>query len=312
MGRSGVCEDDRVEITRAEIEAAAERIQGLIRRTPVLEMDQHLVLKLDLLQPTGSFKIRGAMSLLTAHPEADRVVAASGGNFGLAVAYAAARLDKTADVFIPSTSPPIKAERVRATGAIVHVVEGYYDAALAASREFAAGSDALQAHAYDQPEVVAGAGTCGREILEQVPGLDTVVVSVGGAGLIGGVASWLRDDVTVVAAETEGTRGLNAALAAGRPVPVELGGIAADSLGTAQVGQIGFEAAQRWVNRSVVMTDADVVAAQRWLWEQCRLIAEPGAATAMAAVLSGAYRPEPGERVCVLVCGGNTDPANLS
>lgn len=298
-----------MEISRRDIEAAADRIDGLVRRTPVLPIDATLTLKLDLLQPTGSFKVRGAFSLLTAHPEADRVVAASGGNFGLAIAHAASHLGKTADVFIPSTSPAIKVARVEAAGAAVHVVEGYYDAAYAASREFAAGADALAAHAYDDPDVVAGQGTCGREIMEQVPGVDTVVVAVGGGGLIGGIASWIRDDANVVAVETEGTRGLNAALAAGRPVPIEISGIAADSLGTSQVGEIGFEAARNWVDDSVVVTDDAVVAAQRWLWNQCRLIAEPGAATAMAAVLAEVYRPEPGERVCVLVCGANTDPA---
>jgi threonine dehydratase len=298
-----------MEITRADIEAAAERIEGWVRRTPVLEVQDGLVLKLDLLQPTGSFKVRGAFSLLTSHPEEGQVVAASGGNFGLAVAYAASRLDKTADIFVPSTSPDAKIARIRALGARVHVIEGFYAEALAASREFSRGREILTAHAYDDPYVVAGQGTCGREILAQIPAVDTVVVAVGGAGLIGGIASWVRDDARVIAVETEGTASLHAALAARRPVTTQVGGLAADSLGSARVGEIGFEAASRWVDQSVVVCDDDVVAAQHWLWDQCRLIAEPGAATAVAALTSGAYRRDPEERVCVLVCGANTDPS---
>lgn len=298
-----------MEITRSKIEAAAERIEGWVRVTPVLDLGDGLVLKLDLLQPTGSFKVRGAFSLLTSHPQSRRIVAASGGNFGLAVAYAASRLDKTADIFVPSTSPDAKIARIRELGAQVHVIEGFYAEALQACREFSKGKDVLSAHAYDDPEVVAGQGTCGREIMDQVPDVDTVIVAVGGAGLIGGIASWIRDEARVVAAETHGTASLHAAIEAGGPVAIGVGGIAADSLGSAQVGVIGFEAATRWVDESILVTDEDVVSAQRWLWERCRLIAEPGAAAAVAAVNSGAYRPEPGERVCVLVCGANTDPA---
>jgi len=298
-----------MEITRTDIEAAAGRIEGWVRRTPVLEVQEGLVLKLDLLQPTGSFKVRGAFSLLTSHPEGRQVVAASGGNFGLAVAYAASRLDKTADIFVPSTSPDAKIARIRALGARVHVIEGFYAEALVASEEFSRDREVLTAHAYDDPHVVAGQGTCGREILAQIPDVDTVVVAVGGAGLIGGIASWVRDDARVIAVETEGTASLHAALAAGRPVTTEVGGVAADSLGSARVGEIGFEAASRWVDQSVLVTDDDVVAAQRWLWDQCRLIAEPGAATAVAALTSGSYQPGSDEQVCVLVCGANTDPS---
>ena len=301
-----------MEITRTDIEAAARRIERWVRRTPVLEVQDGLVLKLDLLQPTGSFKVRGAFSLLTSQPESRRVVAASGGNFGLAVAYAASRLDKTADIFVPSTSPDAKIARIRALGARVHVIEGFYAEALVASREFSQGREVLTAHAYDDPHVVAGQGTCGREILAQIPDVDTVVVAVGGAGLIGGIASWVRDDARVIAVETEGTASLHAALAVGRPVTTEVGGVAADSLGSARVGDIGFEAASRWVDQSVLVTDDDVVAAQRWLWDQCRLIAEPGAATAVAALTSGAYQRVPDERVCVLVCGANTDPSSVT
>lgn len=299
-----------MEISRQAITAAAGRVEGLVRRTPVLEIQAGPVLKLDLLQPTGSFKVRGAFSFLTAHPEADTVVAASGGNFGLAIAHAARRLDRRAEIFVPSTSPPAKIDRLAALGARVHVVEGYYGQALEEARRYLAEhGEALEAHAYDDPEVVAGQGTCGMEIAAQVPDLDTVLVAVGGGGLIAGVASWIRADARVVAVETRGTPTLHAALAAGRPVPVEVGGVAADSLGATRVGEIAFDVARRWVDASLLVEDADVVDARRWLWDECRLIAEPGGAVALAAYLSGAYRAEAGERVCVLICGANTDPA---
>lgn len=301
-----------MEVTRSAIEAAAERIGGLVRSTPVLETEPGLFLKLEQLQVTGSFKARGASSFLTAHPEVRRVVAASGGNHGLAVAYAATRLGLVADIFVPSTSPPVKLERIRATGANLHVVDGYYSAALEASRRFLETNEAAEIHAYDDPEVVAGQGTCGRELMRQVEAVDTVVVAVGGAGLIGGISSWVRDDARVVAAETKGTSALHAALDAGQPVPVEVGGVSADSLGAAQVGEIGFSAARRWVDASVLVEDEDVREAQRWLWAECRLIAEPGAATALAAVRSGRYTPADGEKMCVVISGANTDPASVT
>ncbi len=300
-----------VEITRRRIEEAATRIDGMVRRTPILTVEPGLHLKLDLLQPTGSFKVRGAFSLLTSRPDVNRVVAASGGNFGSAVAYAGSRLGVSVDVFIPSTSPTTKVERVRQWGANVHVIEGYYAEALAASREFLADNDALEAHAYDQPEVVAGQGTCGREILEQVPDVDHVVGAVGGAGLIGGIASWVRNDARVVAVETERTASLHAALEAGKPVGVEVGGLAADSLGASRVGEIGFGAATRWVDETVLVTDESVREAQHWLWDACRLVAEPGGAAALAAVRSGRFAPAGDESVCVLVCGANTDPSSV-
>lgn len=300
-----------MEITRDDISAAVDRIKGLVRLTPVVEVQPGLFLKLDQLQPTGSFKVRGACSLITAHPEAGQVVAASGGNFGLAVAYAANRLGKQADIFVPSTSPAAKLERIERLGATLHVVEGYYAAALAAAREFLSDRDALEAHAFDQPEVAAGQGTCGQEILTQIPEVDTVVVAVGGGGLIAGIAAWIRDGARVIAAETEDTNALNAALQAGQPVAVEVGGVAADSLGASKVGDIAFDVARRWVDDSVLVADREVVAAQRWLWEECRLVAEPGAATPLAAVLAGAYPREPGETICVLISGANTDPASV-
>ncbi|HEX2153671.1 MAG TPA: threonine/serine dehydratase [Acidimicrobiia bacterium] len=301
-----------MEITREQIAAAAGRIEGLVRATPIVEVEPGLVLKLDLLQPTGSFKVRGAFSFLTAHPGAERVVAASGGNFGLAVAYAADRLGMQADIFVPSTSPEAKVDRIRRLGAELHVVDGYYAAALEAARRFLDDHDGLEAHAFDQTDVVAGQGTCGQEILTQIPDVDAVVVAVGGAGLIGGVASWIRNDARVIGAETHGTQALHAALGAGHPVTVEVGGVAADSLGASRVGDIGFDAARRWVDESVLVEDDDVIAAQRWLWDECRLVAEPGAATPLAAVLTGAYRRRRGEKVCVLVSGANTQPASVT
>jgi threonine dehydratase len=308
----------RLPVGREDIEAAAARIKGYIRRTPVLtleagELAGHVSLKLDFLQPTGSFKPRGAFSLLVGSPPSpDGVVAASGGNFGLAVVYAADRLGLKATIFVPASSPPAKIARLQSfPSAAIEVIPGVYDDALAASREWLASHDAFFAHAYDQPEVVAGQGTCALEIDAQLPGIDTVVVAVGGGGLIGGVAAWFEDRVKVVAVETEQTPTLNRALAAGRPVDVEIGGIAVSSLGSRRVGEIAFAVASRYVDGSILVSDDDIVAAQRWLWETARIAAEPGAAAPTAALLTGAYRPEPSERVALIVCGANLDPASI-
>lgn len=304
--------------TRADIESAATRIEGWIRRTPVLALpagtggvDARITLKLDLLQPTGSFKVRGAFSrLLAIDPRPTRVVAASGGNFGLAVAYAARHLGIGADIFVPKSSPQAKISRLHDEGAAVHLTDGFFPAAFAAAQEFAARHDAPIAHAYDQFDVVAGQGTCGREMEQQVPDADSVLVAVGGGGLIGGIASWYRGATRVIGAETPGTSALHAARAAGSPVDVEVGGVASDALGAARLGEIAWEANQ-WIADSVLVTDEAVRGAQRWLWDNCRLIAEPGAVTPIAALTSGAYRPEPDEHVLVLVCGANTDPGSI-
>jgi threonine dehydratase len=305
---------------RPDIEAAASRILGHVRRTPVVGLGSvddlggaEITLKLDLLQPTGSFKVRGAFArMLAAVPRPERVVAASGGNFGAAVAYAASTLGIEADIFIPATSPATKIARIEGYGATAHVIDGYYHEALAASEAFTAESDALFAHAFDQFDVVAGQGTCGREMQEQVPDAGTVLIAVGGGGLIGGIASWYRGEARLIGVETEGTPTLYSARAAGGPVAVEVGGIATDSLGSRRLGDIAWDACRRWVGDSVLVTDDAVRQAQRWLWDTVRLIAEPGAATPIAALLTGAYRPEPGEQVLVLVCGANTDPASVS
>ncbi|MFP3914722.1 MAG: serine/threonine dehydratase [Actinomycetota bacterium] len=301
-----------MEVTPESIEAAALRIEGLIRHTPVLEPEPGLVLKLEQTQVTGSFKARGASAFLTAHPEVKRVVAASGGNHGLAVAYSAARLGLPADIFVPSSSPSAKLSRIEETGAELHVVDGYYSAALEASRRFLEEHDAVEIHAYDDPDVVSGQGTCGREILSQIDDLEAVVVAVGGGGLMGGIASWIRDEATLVAAETPGTSALHAAREAGHPVPVQVGGVAADSLGARQVGELGFEAARRWVDESVLVDDDDVVAAQHWLWSRCRLVAEPGGATALAAFLAGAFPVPSGGKTCIVVSGANTAPGSVA
>jgi threonine dehydratase len=304
--------------SRSDIIAAAARISGYIRRTPVLSLgrghglgDFDLVLKLDLLQPTGTFKVRGAYNRLLAASGAERVVAASGGNFARAVAHAARRLGMTADLFVPDTSPKEKIDALFASGAKVHVIPGFYPQALAASRRFVDEMGGLFAHAYDDFEMVAGAGTCGMEIAVQVPQAETVLVAVGGGGLVGGIASWFRGDVSVVGVETHGTASMAAAFKAGAPVEFDLSGVAVSSLGSSPIGEIPWEAASQWVEKMVQVSDEAVVEAQRWLWENVRLVAEPGAAVTIAALLAGAYLPQPEETVVALICGANTDPSSV-
>jgi threonine dehydratase len=272
----------------------------------VFDSGYRLTLKLDSMQPTGSFKVRGAFSFLTARiiPEAG-VVAASGGNFGLAIAYAARELGLGATVFVPSTSPPEKIGRIAGFGADVRVISGYYSEALAASRRWAAESGALEAHAFDQPEVVAGQATCGLEIMEQMPDVGSVLVAVGGGGLIGGTASWMQDDVLVVGVEPELCQAFNAARVAGGPVEVEVGGVAASSLGASRLGEQAWLANQ-WIDASLLVSDEEILDAQKWLWETCRVLAEPGACVPIAALSTGRYTPKPGERVVAVISGANT------
>ena len=302
-------------VDRTEIAAAADRLVAHLRPTPTLVMDgprdEPLVAKLELVQPTGSFKVRGATSLLTSGdlPEAG-VVAASGGNFALAVAWAARRLSGRATVFVPDSSPAAKIDRLRDLDADVRVVAGYYADALAAAQEYTSATGARWAHAYDQREVVAGQGTVAAELVAEHPDLDTVIVACGGGGLLAGVAGLLATDVRVVAVETHGTPALHAARAAGGPVDVEVSGLAASSLGARRLGSLAW-AAQPWVDEAVLVTDDDVRAAQRLLWERHRLVAEPGGAAALAALTAGAYLPGPGERVAVVLCGANTDPSEV-
>ena len=311
---------EQVAVGRDEIRDAWERISSHVLRTPVLDLAAgsfgsraRITLKLELLQHTGSFKPRGAFSkLLASEVPASGVIAASGGNFGLAVAYAAGTLGHDAEIFVPATSPRAKIERVREQGAAVRVIEGYYDDAAAACRQRAAETGALVMHPFDQPEVVAGQGTIGMELSDQVPDADSVLVAVGGGGLIAGIAAWLQGDARVVAVEPQTSRCLGAALRAGEPVEVPVGGIAADSLGTRRVGEIAFAIAVRSSIQAVTVTDEAIRHAQRALWRERSLIAEPGGAAALAAILSGAYRPRSGERVVVLVCGANCDPATVT
>ncbi len=258
------------------------------------------------MQPTGSFKVRGAFSALTAAaiPEAG-VVAASGGNFGLAVAYAARVLGLRATIFVPATSPEEKIGRIADYGAVVRVVPGYYAQALESSRDWAAESGAFEAHAYDDPEVVAGQGTCGREIMEQVPQFSTIVVAVGGGGLIGGIASWVRTGARIVGVEPELCPTLYEARRSGGPVEVEVGVVAASALGAARLGELAWTA-NGWIDRSLLVSDDAIIEAQRWLWDTCRVLAEPAACAPIAALTTGAYTPEPGESVVAVISGANT------
>jgi threonine dehydratase len=308
-------------VDHAAIEAAAERIAPYVRRTPVIEVEAEafgvaLTLKLELLQHTGSFKPRGAFNRVlsaAAIPESG-VIAASGGNHGLAVAHVATRLGLPAEIFVPEASPPIKVERLRSFGDQVRVtVTGalYADAHEASMRR-AAETGALVVHPYDQPEVVAGQGTVSRELDVQCDDLDTVLVAVGGGGLIAGAACWFGGRAKVVAVEPRTSRALDAAIEAGEPVDVDVSGVAADSLGARRVGELAFQAAMEAVDHVALVTDDQIVEAQRRLWRELRLVAEPGGATALAAITSGAYRPAGGERVAVVVCGANTDPANVT
>lgn len=299
-----------------QIEAAAERISGRVRRTPVIELDVDgtpVVAKLELLQHTGSFKPRGAFNRILGDdiPQAG-VVAASGGNHGLAVAFAARSLGIPATIFIPEVTPAVKRVRIESLGVEVVVAGAVYDDAHAAARARIEETGAVEIHAYDHPLTVAGQGTAGRELDEQVPGVDTVLVAVGGGGLIAGIAAWLEGRVKVVSVEPQSIPAMARALEAGGPVEVEVSGLAADSLGARRIGDVPFSVARRYVDEAALVSDDDIRAAQRRLWDDVRLIVEPGGATAFAALLSGAYRPEPGERVAVVVCGANTDPATVT
>ncbi len=307
-------------ITRADIEEADGRIEGRIRRTPVIELESGAVgvagklsLKLEQMQHSGSFKARGAFNLLLRRGvPAAGVVAASGGNFGLAIAFAARALGHHATIFVPEASSPAKQAKLRALGAELVVTGRFYADALAASQQRVTETGALFAHAYDQPEVVAGAGTCALELDRQLPDLDTVMVATGGGGLIGGIASWYGGATKVISVESEQTSTLASALAAGEPVDVELGGIAADALGAKRIGDHGFQAAQRWVDQALLVSDDAIVQAQQALWDGLRVACEPASAAPLAALMTGAYQPTDDERVCLIICGANLDPASLS
>ncbi|MBZ9964130.1 threonine/serine dehydratase [Mesorhizobium sp. BR1-1-2] len=307
-------------ITRERIAAMEPRIRPYVRHTPVLRVDMAdfdrpplaLDLKLECLQHSGSFKARGAFTNLLERPVPEAgVVAASGGNHGAAVAYAAMRLGHRATIFVPEVSPPAKLERIRGYGAELVVGGARYAEALAASERFAEQTGALQIHAFNQEETLIGQGTLGLEIENDLPQIDTLLVAVGGGGLIGGIAAWFAGRIRIVAVEPEGAPTLYRALEAGHPVDAPAEGIAADSLAPKRVGEMMFPIAEAFVERSILVSDDDIVAAQKALWDRVRIISEPGGAAAFGAILSGRYAPAPGERVAVLVCGANANPAKF-
>ncbi|CDZ26356.1 threonine/serine dehydratase [Neorhizobium galegae] len=302
-------------VTPERIAETEKLIRPHIRRTPVMRVDMRdfggtplpIDLKLELLQHSGSFKARGAFTnLLTRNVPTAGVVAASGGNHGAAVAYAAMRLGVPAHIFVPSVASQAKIDLIRSYGAELVVGGDRYNDALAASQTYVATSGAIAAHAYDQVETLLGQGTLGKEIEDDLPEMTTLLVAVGGGGLIGGIASWFRGRVKIVAVESDGAPTLYEAFKAGRPVDAPAGGIAADSLAPKQVGELMFPVAQKYVQPPLLVTDDEILAAQKALWAGARIVAEPGGAAAFAALLSGKYVPGPDERVCVLVCGSNT------
>jgi threonine dehydratase len=305
-----------------DIRAAYARIRPHVRRTPVIRvaprdcgitLDHPLVLKLELLQHTGSFKPRGAFNnLLSRRVPAAGVAAASGGNHGAAVAYAAQQLGHKATIFVPDVSAPVKIARIRGYGADARVGGARYADALEQCERFIAHSGALSVHAYDAAETIAGQGSVGLEWEEDARELDTVLVAVGGGGLIAGIAAWYGRRVKVVGVEPEGSRCLHAALEAGRPVDVTVESVAADSLGARNTGQLVFDVARRNVDHVALVADDAIVQAQRLLWDRLRLAAEPGGAAALAALTSGRYKPRADEKVGVLLCGANVDVATLT
>lgn len=307
-------------ISRADIAAAAGRIDRYVRHTPLLRvtgaefgLSFPVCLKLELLQHSGSFKPRGAFNrLLSAELPSSGVIAASGGNHGAAVAYAARALGVPAEIFVPTLTPAAKVARIASYNARVVQTGGTYADALLASRTRQAETGALEVHAYDHADVLSGQGTVARELEHDAPELTHVLVAAGGGGLIGGMAAWYAGAVEVVSIEPESCPTLHDALCAGRPVDAPVGGIAADSLGARRVGNQMFEVAQHFVTNALLVPDAAIVAAQRALWEHCRVIAEPGGATALAGLLSGVFVPPEGAHVGALVCGGNTDPAKVA
>jgi len=307
--------DQVTPITRERIAATEAAIRRFVRRTPLLRADGadfglapgSLTFKLEMLQHSGSFKARGAFAnLLLRDPPAIGVVAASGGNHGAAVAYAAQRLGVPATIFVPEITSPAKLERIRNYGAHLVIAGSRYADALAASEAHVAATGAMAIHAFDQTETLLGQGTVGLELEQDAPDIDTLLVAVGGGGLIGGVAAWYAGRIRIVAVEPEAAPTLHAARAAGRPVDAPAGGIAADSLAPRRVGELMFSIARAHVADVVLVSDDAIRQAQAALWSGLRVVAEPGGAAAFAALLCGRYRPSPGERVAVLICGANT------
>jgi threonine dehydratase len=310
--------------TPSDIEAAAARIASRVRHTPVLRLSGDalglgygVTLKLELLQHAGSFKPRGAFNRILAAQEAGElpaagVIAASGGNHGAAVAYVARALGLRAEIFVPELTPPTKRARIESFGARLVRTGATYAEALQASRLRSAETGAMEVHAYDHPMVLAGQGTTAREFEADAPEVTHVLVATGGGGLIGGMAAWYQSRVTLISVEPTGCPALHDALAAGRPVEAPVGGVAADSLGARQVGALMFPPARAHVGAAMLVSDDAIRDAQRTLWDRVRLVAEPGGATALAALLSRAWTPPAGACVGVLLCGSNTDPATVA
>ncbi len=304
---------DEPAVTPDDIERAAELIGSRVRRTPVIEHDG-LILKLELLQHAGSFKTRGAFNRVLSAPQLPGagMITASGGNHGAALSYVGSQLGIATEVFMPSTSPAIKRANIERFGAAVTVIDGYYDDAQRAADERLAVTGALMVHPFDHPATVAGQGTMARELDEQVGWFDTLVVATGGGGFTAGQAAWFRERVRIVSVEPETSQCLRAALGAGAPVEGAVSGLAADSLGAKRVGDVPWSIVRRFVDDAVVVSDDGIRDAQRALWDDLRLIVEPGGAAAIAAIQSRAYVPAPGERVVVVVCGSNCDPATIT
>ncbi len=306
-------------ISRTEVEAAWGLIRPHVRRTPVIELPAGslgvtapLALKLESLQVSGTFKGRGAFhKLLASKVPAAGIIAASGGNHGAAAAYAARALGHKAEIFVPTIASPAKVARLRSYGAVVNQVGAVYAEARAASEARAAETGALMVPAYEDEVVFAGAGSVALEFAEQAE-FDTLLIAVGGGGLIAGCAAAIGAVKKIVAVETEGTPTLHEALKAGKPVDVAISGIAADALGASRIGTPNFEVARALVRDSVLVTDEAVRETQRALWDELRIVAEPAGATGLAALRAGAYRPAPGERVATLICGANTDPGSVA
>jgi threonine dehydratase len=295
-------------------------IRPYVRRTPVMEIDaadvvlgsSPLYLKLELFQHSGSFKVRGAFAnLLTREVPAAGVVAASGGNHGAAVAFAAMKLKVPAKIFVPRVSSPAKIQRIREYGADLVIEGDRYNDALAASEAWERKSGAMSVHAYDQDETMLGQGTIGLELDEQAADIDTLLVAVGGGGLIAGLAAWYAGRIKVIGVEPNAAPTLTTALAAGHPADAEAGGLAADSLAPRRVGERVFPIARKYVDSVVLVADDAILNAQNALWRTSRIVAEPGGAAAFSAILSGAYRPGDGERVGIIISGGNTTAVNF-
>ena len=309
-------------IDRNDIELAAARIEPYVRRTPTVtlrastlaDLPGILTFKLENLQVTGSFKPRGAFNRVLSEPSlpAAGLVAASGGNHGLAVAYVARSLGVPCDIFLPSIAPKIKRDQLHALGARVTIEGEVFAEALYAAEELSRRTGALAIHPFNHPHVIQGQGTLARELEAQAPDLETLLVAVGGGGFIGGIAAWYGGRVRVVGVEPVGSPSLALAIEAGRPVDIATGGLAADSLGCRSVGELGFEIAQRFAVPSLVVSEDAIRAAQHLLWQEMRIIAEPGGAVALAALVQGLYVPAADERIGVVICGGNANPAEFA